>query len=365
MTAYLARRLLLLIPTLFGILLISFTIIQFAPGGPVQTMIARLKGTDVSATARIGGEADSAGTRLAAGGSAASLYRGAQGLDPQFIEQLEKQYGFDRPVYERFLRMAAAYTRFDFGESYFRHERVSHLMLEKLPVSLSLGLWSTLIIYLVSIPLGISKAVSHGTRFDVWTSGTIVIAYAVPGFLVAILLIVCFAGGSYLRWFPLGGLVSDNWSELSVPGKIIDYLWHLILPVSAYALGGFATLTLLTKNSFLEEISKLYVVTARAKGLSERRVLYGHVFRNAMLIVIAGMPTAFFEMFIAGSLLIETIFGLDGLGLLSYESIVNRDYPVVFGMLFVFSLVGLLINLFADMLYTVVDPRIDFETQGR
>jgi microcin C transport system permease protein len=364
MAAYLIRRLLLMAPTLLGILLVSFAVVQFAPGGPVQTMIAKLHGTGVAPTARIGGESAAAGAvRLADMSSASSKYRGARGLDPEFIKTLERQYGFDEPVYLRFFKMVRNFACFDFGESYFQKERVSTLILEKMPVSISLGLWSTLAIYMISIPLGIRKAVSDGSRFDVWSSGAIVVAYAVPGFLFAIILIVVFAGGSYLQWFPLRGLTSDNWRDLSLPGKIGDYFWHLALPVTAYTLSGFATMTLLTKNSFLDEIRKQYVVTARAKGLSEWRIIYGHVFRNAMLIVIAGFPAAFFEIFVTGALLIETIFSLDGLGLLSYESIVNRDYPVVFGMLFLFSLFGLLINIVTDVTYMLVDPRIDFETR--
>ena len=364
MSAYLIRRLLLMMPTLFGIMLVAFAVIQFAPGGPVEHVIASLQGTDVTATARIGGEGDAGVARRAGfGQSLVSKYRGAQGLDPEFIKQLEVQFGFDKPWYERFFKMVWNYARFDFGESYFRKERVSDLILEKMPVSISLGLWSTLIIYLISIPLGIRKAVHDGSNFDIWSSGAIVVAYAVPGFLFAIILVILFAGSSYLHWFPLRGLVSDNWSDLSTAGKIRDYFWHLVLPITAYSIGGFATMTFLTKNSFLDEIRKQYVVTARAKGLSERRVLYGHVFRNAMLIVIAGFPTAFFEIFIAGSLLIETVFSLDGLGLLSYESIVNRDYPVVFGMLYIFSLIGLFITLATDVTYMFVDPRIDFESR--
>ncbi len=362
MAAYIARRLLLMIPTLFGILLISFVLVQFAPGGPVERIIAQLQGHDASTSSRVGG----GGGDLAGGGQGEgtnSAYRGAQGLDPAFIKQLEQQFGFDKPAHERFLKMLWDYARFDFGKSYFRDVSVLELIKEKLPVSITLGLWMTLLSYAISIPLGIRKAVQDGSRFDVWTSGVIVVGYAVPGFLVAILLIVLFAGGSFLQIFPLRGLTSENFAELSLGGKILDYLWHITLPIIAMALGAFATTTLLTKNSFLDEIRKQYVLTARMKGLSERQVLYGHVFRNAMLIVIAGFPGAFISAFFAGSLLIETIFSLDGLGLLSFEAIVNRDYPVVFANLFIFSLIGLLVGLISDLTYTWIDPRIDFETR--
>ncbi len=367
MGAYILRRLLLMIPTVFGIMLVSFVIVQFAPGGPIERVIAQLQGTDVAATARIGGGAggDIGGPGAAAGAadSVQSTYRGAQGLDPEFIRQLERQYGFDKPAYERFGMMLWNYIRFDFGQSYFRDISVIDLIIEKLPVSISLGLWMTLISYVVSIPLGISKAVRDGSRFDTWTSAIVIIGYAIPGFLFAVLLIVLFAGGSFLDWFPLRGLVSDNWHQLPWYSKILDYLWHMTLPIIAMSLGAFATTTLLTKNSFLDEIRKQYVQTARMKGLTERQVLYGHVFRNAMLIIIAGFPGAFISAFFAGSLLIETIFSLDGLGLLSFESIVNRDYPVVFATLYIFSLMGLLVNLISDLTYTWVDPRIDFETR--
>jgi microcin C transport system permease protein len=366
MTAYIIRRLLLMIPTLLGIMVISFIIVQFAPGGPVERIIAQLTGTDVAATARIGGT-ETGDFGAAAGGEGAgegsSQYRGAQGLDPEFIAQLEKQFGFDKPPHERFLMMMWNYITFDFGESYFRDVGVLELIAEKLPVSISLGLWMTLISYGISIPLGIRKAVKDGTSFDVWTSSVVVVAYAVPGFLFAVLLIVLFAGGTFLDWFPLRGLTSDNWDELSWPMKIVDYFWHLTLPLLALSLSAFATTTFLTKNSFLDEIKKQYVMTARAKGLSETRVLYGHVFRNAMLIIVAGFPGAFIAAFFTGSLLIETIFSLDGLGLLSFESIVNRDYPVVFATLYIFSLMGLIINLISDLTYTWIDPRIDFESR--
>lgn len=368
MLAYIARRILLMIPTLLGIMLISFVIVQFAPGGPVERIIAQLQGQDSGATARIsGGGGDFSGGQGQAGGggaeSTSSRYRGAQGLDPQFIKQLETQFGFDKPAHERFLKMLWDYARFDFGKSYFRDISVLELIKEKLPVSISLGLWMTLLSYAISIPLGIKKAVRDGSSFDIWTSAVVIIGYAIPGFLFAILLIVLFAGGSFWQIFPLRGLTSENWAELSLAGKALDYFWHIALPITAMSLGAFATSTLLTKNSFLDEIRKQYVLTARMKGLSERQVLYGHVFRNAMLIVIAGFPGAFIGAFFAGALLIETIFSLDGLGLLSFESIVNRDYPVVFANLYIFSLVGLLVNLVSDLTYTWIDPRIDFETR--
>jgi microcin C transport system permease protein len=367
MTAYILRRLLLIIPTMFGIMLVTFVIVQFAPGGPVEKLIAQLTGTDVGATSMIsGGGGDFAGKPGQGGPGEAvapSKYRGAQGLDPEFIASLEKQFGFDKPAYERFFIMIKNYLTFDFGESYFRDTSVLGLIAEKMPVSISLGLWMTLLSYSISIPLGIRKAVQDGSRFDVWTSTVIVIGYAIPGFLVAVFLIVIFAGGSFLQIFPLRGLVSENWAELPWYLKITDYFWHLVLPMIAMALSAFATTTFLTKNSFIEEIRKQYVMTARAKGLTEHQVLYGHVFRNAMLIVIAGFPGAFIGAFFAGSLLIETIFTLDGLGLLGFESIVNRDYPVVFATVYIFSLMGLLINLISDLTYTWVDPRIDFETR--
>lgn len=359
MLAYIFRRLLLIVPTLFGILLINFIIIQAAPGGPVEQMIAKLEGFDAAAggaTGRIAG----GGAEVAAAGNA---YRGAQGLDPELIKEIERMYGFDKPASERFWIMIQNYLHFDFGQSFFRDATVIELIAEKMPVSISLGLWSTLIMYLVSIPLGIAKAMRHGSHFDVWTSTAIIVGYAIPAFLFAILLIVLFAGGSYFDWFPLRGLTSNNFDELSLWGKIADYFWHLALPVTALVIGNFATLTLLTKNSFLDEIGKQYVITARAKGLSERRVLYGHVFRNAMLIIIAGFPSAFIGIFFTGSLLIEVIFSLDGLGLLSFESAINRDYPVVFGTLFIFTLLGLIVKLIGDLTYTLVDPRIDFESR--
>jgi microcin C transport system permease protein len=358
MGAYILRRLLLMIPTLFGIMAVSFVVIQFAPGGPVEQVIAQLTGQGGTGDRLTGGGGDSGNMQ---GGGEGSQYRGAQGLDPQFIAQLEKQFGFDKPPLERFGIMLWNYIRFDFGESYFRDISVIDLIIEKMPVSISLGLWITLISYAISIPLGIRKAVKDGSAFDVWTSGIVIVGYAIPGFLFAILLMVLFAGGSFFDWFPLRGLTSDNWAQLSWPERILDYLWHLVLPLTAMVLSAFATTTLLTKNSFLDEIRKQYVVTARAKGLTERQVLYGHVFRNAMLIVIAGFPGAFISAFFTGSLLIENIFSLDGLGLLGFRSVLDRDYPVVFANLYIFSLLGLLVSLLSDLTYTWIDPRIDFE----
>ena len=355
MLAYILRRLLLIIPTLFGILLLNFIIIQAAPGGPVEQMIAQLEGFE-GATSRIAG----GGAEVAVAGS---NYRGAQGLDPELIAEIERLYGFDKPAPERFWIMLKNYAQLDFGESFFRDAKVIDLIVEKMPVSASLGLWSTLIMYLVSIPLGIAKAVRHGSAFDVWTSSAIIVGYAIPAFLFAILLIVLFAGGSYFDWFPLRGLTSNNFDQLSLGGKILDYFWHLALPVTALLIGNFATLTLLTKKSFLDEINKPYVTTARAKGLSKNGVLYGHVFRNAMLIIIAGFPSALIGIFFTGSLLIEVIFSLDGLGLMSFEAAINRDYPVVFGTLFIFTLLGLILKLIGDLTYTLVDPRIDFESR--
>ncbi|HWG05439.1 MAG TPA: microcin C ABC transporter permease YejB [Beijerinckiaceae bacterium] len=362
MIAYIARRILLMIPTVFGILLISFVIVQFAPGGPVERVMAQLQGTDEGATARFSGGGGDLGASAQLQG-AQSRYRGAQGLDPQFIAELNKQFGFDKPAPERFAMMLKDYVTFNFGRSYFRDVPVLELIREKLPVSISLGLWMTLLSYAISIPLGIRKAVKDGTRFDTATSAVVIVGYAIPSFLFAILLIVLFAGGSFWQIFPLRGLTSDNWSDLPLFDKITDYLWHIALPVTAMSIGAFATSTFLTKNSFLDEIRKQYVQTARMKGLTERRVLYGHVFRNAMLIVVSGFPGAFVAAFFTGSLLIESIFSLDGLGLLSYESIINRDYPVVFANLYIFALIGLIVNLLSDLTYTWIDPRIDFETR--
>jgi microcin C transport system permease protein len=368
MTAYIARRILFMIPTILGIMLVSFVVVQFAPGGPVERVIAQLSGADTGATSRISGSASGDFSSRGAGASGpqaevSSKYRGAQGLDPAFVKSLEKQFGFDKPAYERFFIMLWNYVRFDFGKSYFRDVSVLHLISEKLPVSISLGVWMTLLTYLISIPLGIRKAVRDGSQFDIWTSGVIIVGYAIPGFLFAILLIILFAGGSFFQIFPLRGLVSDGWSQFPWWQKILDYFWHLVLPIVSMGLAAFATMTLLTKNSFLEELRKQYVLTARAKGCSELQVLYGHIFRNAMLLVIAGFPAAFVSAFFAGALLIETIFSLDGLGLLSFESVLNRDYPVVFANLYIFALVGLVVNLISDLTYTWIDPRIDFETR--
>src|SRR3954466_10466107 len=364
MSAYIARRIFLMLPTLLGILFVSFVVVQFAPGGPVERVIAQLSGADTGGTSRISGSGGDFGARPQAGASADAVnskYRGAQGLDPAFIKNLEKQFGFDKPAPERFLLMVWNYARFDFGKSYFRDTSVVQLVKEKLPVSMSLGIWMMLLTYLISIPLGIRKAVQDGSKFDTWTSAVIIVGFAIPGFLFAILLIILFAGGSFWSIFPLRGLTSDGWSDFPWYWKIIDYFWHITLPLVSMALGAFATTTLLTKNSFLDEIRKQYVMTARAKGCSEYQVLYGHVFRNAMLIVIAGFPGAFIHAFFTGSLLIENIFSLDGLGLLGLTSVLDRDYPVGFANLYIFSLLGLFINLLSDLIYTWIDPRIDFE----
>ena len=366
MGAYIIRRLLLMIPTLFAIMVINFVVIHVAPGGPVEQVIAQLSGEGGDITERVtrGGTEILGESGAATGDSTTSRYRGAQGLDPAFIAELEQRFGFDKPLHQRFITMVKNYLVFDFGDSFFRDQSVVELVLEKMPVSISLGVWTTLIVYLVSIPLGIVKAVRDGSRFDLWSSTLIVIGTAVPGFLFAVFLLVVFAGGGYLDWFPLSGLVSENWEQLSLPGKVIDYLWHIALPVTAMTIGGLATLAMLTKNSFLDQIHQQYVLTARAKGLGEQRVMYGHVFRNAMLIVIAGFPGAFISILFTGSLLIEIIFSLDGLGLLGFEAAFKRDYPVMFGALYFFSLLGLLMNLIGDLAYTVIDPRIDFETRG-
>ncbi|WP_417726460.1 microcin C ABC transporter permease YejB [Roseovarius sp.] len=360
MGAYILRRLLLIVPTLFGIMVINFALVQFVPGGPVEQMIANMQGQGNVFESFSGSGADTGQEMVgAAGGN--DQYLGARGLPPELIKELEEQFGLDKPPLERFFSMMWNYMRFDFGESYFRKIEVLDLVLEKMPVSITLGLWSTLIAYIVSIPLGVAKAVRDGTKFDTWTSGVIIVAYAIPAFLFAIMLLVLFAGGSYFQIFPLRGLTSDNFEQLSLLGKIGDYLWHIALPVIASTISAFATLTLLTKNSFLDEIKKHYVMTARAKGLSERRVLYGHVFRNAMLIVIAGFPAVFIGVFFGGSVLIETIFSLDGLGRLGFEAAVGRDYPVMFGTLFLFGLIGLVVGILSDLMYVLVDPRIDFE----
>lgn len=354
MGAYILRRLLFVIPTLIGIMIINFTLVQFVPGGPIEQIIAQVQGEGDVFEGIAGGGSD-----FVPEGD--DSYVGARGLPQEFIEELEKEFGFDKPPVERFFNMMWDYVRLDFGESYFRRIDVVDLVIEKLPVSITLGLWSTLIAYIVSIPLGIRKAVKDGTAFDTWTSGAIIVAYAIPGFLFAILLIVLFAGGSYWKIFPLRGLTSDGWEDFTLIGKAADYFWHIALPVIASTISAFATLTLLTKNSFLDEIKKQYVMTARAKGLKESRVLYGHVFRNAMLIVIAGFPAVFIGVFFGGSLIIETIFSLDGLGRLGFEAAVARDYPVIFGTLFIFGIMGLVVGIISDLMYVFVDPRIDFE----
>ena len=360
MGAYILRRLLLILPTLFGIMVINFALTQFVPGGPIEQIIANMQGSG-DVFDQIAGGGDAGGSGNLGGGE--EKYLGARGLPPEFIAKLEKEFGFDKPPLERFLGMIGNYLRFDFGTSYFRSVSVIDLVLEKMPVSITLGLWSTLIAYAISIPLGIRKAVRDGSNFDTWTSAIIIMAYAIPGFLFAILLLVLFAGGSYYQWFPLRGLTSDNWDQLSLFGKVADYFWHITLPVLASTISSFATLTLLTKNSFLDEIKKQYVMTARAKGLAENRVLYGHVFRNAMLIVIAGFPAVFVGVFFGGSLIIETIFSLDGLGRLGFEAAVARDYPVVFGTLYIFGMIGLVMGLISDLMYVWIDPRIDFATR--
>ncbi len=367
MGAYILKRLLLMIPTLIGIMLMTFAVIQFVPGGPVEQVIAKMQGNDTDSTGRISGntgnEAGGNQDQAQIGGSGAAnvKYRGAQGLDPEFIKDLERQFGFDKPAPERFLLMMKNYLTFNFGESYFRSRSVLSLIIEKMPVSISLGLWLTLVQYLISIPLGIRKAVHDGTQFDVWTSAVITVGYAIPTFILAIMLIVFFAGGSYWSIFPLRGLTSDNFDQLSLVGKMLDYAWHLALPLFAMGISAFATMTMLTKNSFLDEIRKQYVTTARAKGLNERQVLYGHVFRNAMLLVISGFPAAFLGAFFTGALLIETVFSLDGLGYLTYKAALDRDYPIVFANLYIFTLVGLVVGLISDLTYTWIDPRIDFE----
>ena len=365
MIAYIIRRLLLIIPTLFAIMVINFVIIQVAPGGPVEQLIAQMTGRGGDITERVtraGGDLPASSQMQRGGGEGPrGVYRGAQGLDPALVAELERQFGFDKPLHERFFQMMKNYLVFDFGESFFKGGTVVDLVISKMPVSISLGLWTTLLIYLISIPLGIAKAVRDGTSFDIWTSVVVILGSAIPSFLFAVFLLVVFAGGSYLDWFPLRGLVSDDWESLSWTAKVLDYFWHLTLPIVAMVIGGFATLTMLTKNSFLDQINLQYVNTARAKGLSERRVLYGHVFRNAMLIVIAAFPSAFVNILFTSTLLIEVVFSLDGLGLLGFEAAFSRDYPVMFGTLYFFSLIGLLMNLVGDLMYTVVDPRIDFE----
>lgn len=357
MSAYILRRLLLIIPTLFGIMAINFIIVQAAPGGPVEQMIAQIKGFDVSATARISGSEE---TKTQTDSS-----RGRHGLDPEFIKEIERMYGFDKPMGERFVMMIKNYATFDFGQSYFRDRDVVDLIIDKMPVSISLGLWATLLIYFISIPLGISKAVRDGSRFDIWSSSVVIVGNAVPGFLFAILLVVLFAGGRYFDWFPLRGIVSENFDQLSTFAQIKDYIWHMVLPVSSLVIGGFAGLTMLTKNSYMDEINKQYVMTARAKGLGELKIMYSHVFRNAMLIVVAGFPSAFIGILFTGALLTEIIFSLDGLGLLGFEAAIKRDYPVMFGSLYFFTLLGLILSLVGDLMYHVIDPRINFEKLDR
>lgn len=362
MWSYIVRRLLLMIPTLLGIITLNFIIIQAAPGGPVEQALAKIQGIEVSATSRINGD-DSGEVKVKLDSDETSQYRGAQGVDPEFIKDLERLYGFDKPVVERYFLMLKNYLVFDFGDSFFRDASVIDLVIEKLPVSISLGLWTTILVYLISIPLGIKKATRHGSRFDIWSSTVVIVGFAIPNFLFALLLIVLFAGGSYYDWFPLRGLTSPDFDQMTWYQQIGDYFWHLALPISASVISSFATLTLLTKNTFLDEINKQYVITARAKGLSENQVLYGHVFRNAMLLVIAGLPAALIGIFFTGALMIEIIFSLDGLGLLGFESVVNRDYPVVFGTLYIFTLIGLILKLLSDITYMLIDPRITFEAQ--
>lgn len=357
MGAYISRRLLLIIPTLIGIMVVNFTFVQFLPGGPIEQILAKLDGQgDVLQGISGGGDVD-------IGETGDDRYLGGRGLPPEYIEQLEREFGFDKPPIERFFTMMGNYLRFDFGESYFRKSTVVDLVLDKMPVSITLGLWATLLAYMVSIPLGIRKAVRDGSAFDSWTSAAVIIGYSIPGFLFGILLLILFAGGSYWQIFPIRGLTSDNWDELSAIGKVLDYLWHIVLPVTATTIASFAATTILTKHSFLDEIRKQYVMTARAKGVSEKRVLYGHIFRNAMLIVVAGFPAAFMSIFFGQSLIIEMIFSLDGLGLLGFEAAVARDYPVIFGTLFCFGLMGLVIGIISDLVYVWIDPRIDFETR--
>jgi len=361
MASYFLRRLILIIPTLFGIMLLNFVIIQFAPGGPVENTIARLQGIDVGATERVsGGNQDAIDTQNNLI-SSNNKYVGAQGLDPKIIEEIEKMYGFDKPAHIRFFIMIKNYLTFDFGNSFFQDRKVIDIVLEKLPVSISLGLWTTLLIYLISIPLGIYKAVNDGKKFDIWSSVVVIIGNAIPSFLFAILLIILFAGGRYLDIFPLRGIISDNWDELNNLDKILDYMWHLALPILSLVIGGFASLTMLTKNSFLDQINLQYVLTARSKGNTENKILYGHIFRNAMLIVIAGFPTAFISILFTGALLTEIIFSLDGLGLLGFEAAINRDYPIMFATLYFFTLLGLFMNIIGDLAMTFVDPRIDFD----
>ena len=372
MGSYIVRRLLLIVPTLLAIITLNFFIIQVAPGGPVDQAIARRMGIRSNITMeRISGlQVEQSQNRNQddlsdqQGGDVTQVYRGGRGLDPDTVEEIIKRFGFDKPIHVRYLDMLRRYIVFDFGDSLFKGRSVMGLIIERLPVSISLGLWTTLAVYLISIPLGIRKAVRDGSRFDRFSSVVVILGNAIPSFLFAILLIVFFAGGSYLKIFPLRGLVSTNWSDLSLPMKIVDYFWHLTLPLLAMLIGGFASLTLLTKNSFIDEIGKQYVITARAKGLTDRRILFGHVFRNAMLLVIAGFPSALVSMLFSSSVIIETIFSLNGLGLLGLEAVMQRDYPVMFGTLYMFTLLGLILSLISDLTYTLVDPRIDFERRS-
>lgn len=364
MLNYVLRRLALIAPTLLGIMIVNFIVVQAAPGGPVEQMIAQIKGTGVSATARVTSEGADTAQRPRSQSGGESKYRGAQGIDPEIIAEIETRFGFDKPAHERFLLMMQSYVFFDFGESFYSDRAVIDLVLDKMPVSISLGLWTTLLVYAISIPLGIRKAMRDGDSFDVWTSVAVIVGYAIPGFLFAILLVVLFAGGSYFDWFPLRGLTSPEWDTMNWFEQTLDYFWHIALPVLSMVIGGFAGLTMLTKNSFLSEIHKQYVITARSKGLTEKRVLYGHVFRNAMLLVVAGFPSAFIGILFTGALLTEIIFSLDGLGLLGFEAAINRDYPVMFASLYFFTLLGLLLNLVGDLMYHVIDPRIDFEKQA-
>jgi len=361
MISYFLRRLILIIPTLFGIILLNFIIIQFAPGGPVESTIARLQGIDVGATERVSGGMKDGLESQNNFMSSNNTYVGAQGLDPSIIAEIEKMYGFDQPPHIRFYKMIKSYLIFDFGDSFFQDRKVIDIVLEKLPVSISLGLWTTLLIYLISIPLGVYKAVNDGRKFDIWSSVVVIIGNAIPSFLFALLLIILFAGGRYFDIFPLRGIISENWAELNTLEKILDYLWHIALPIFSLVIGGFASLTMLTKNSFLDQINQQYVLTARSKGNTENKILYGHVFRNAMLIIIAGFPTAFISILFTGALLTEIIFSLDGLGLLGFEAAINRDYPIMFATLYVFTLLGLFMNIIGDLAMTLVDPRIDFE----
>ncbi|GEA52199.1 peptide ABC transporter permease [Vibrio inusitatus NBRC 102082] len=363
MSAYIIRRLLLVIPTLWAIITINFFVIQIAPGGPVEQAIAQMEGLDSGVMERFTGGGQEVELSAANTDAQTTGYRGSRGMDPEVIEAIKKQFGFDKPIHVRYFEMLKNYITFDFGESLFKGGDVIDLIVERLPVSISLGLWSTLIIYLISIPLGIVKAIHHGSRFDIWTSALVIVGYAIPGFLFAILLIIVFSSGNYLDWFPLRGLVSSDFEQLNWYQKIIDYFWHLTLPTLAMVIGGFATLTMLTKNSFLDEINKQYVVTARAKGLDESSILYKHVFRNAMLIIIAGFPSAFISIFFTGSMLIEVMFSLEGIGLLGFESTIQRDYPVVFSSLYIMTLLGLLLSIISDLTYSWVDPRIDFEAR--